>query len=172
MSESSAPWVTWLLIVAGWLVVNDQSNRRETRKELRSALDDLAEAIDAAQTAAAAYWTATVDAADASRALALTNALEEVERRVNRFVRRTALDLPVYAKRRRHLVDVSNSKVFIAYDDWASSATGGAFESASRVALLADDTTLRRMILGARHLLDQLELTYDAFCGLKARQSN
>src|SRR5689334_20212946 len=33
--------ITWLLIIAGWLIVNWQSNLRETRKEIRERLDCL-----------------------------------------------------------------------------------------------------------------------------------
>lgn len=135
-------------------------------------MDDLSEAIDGAHAAVGTYWRAVVDADDPARALDVKNAIEEVERRVNRFVRRTELDLPFYAKRRRDLVCASNSKVFVAFDAWASSATGGEFESTQRTALNANDTELSWMLLGGRKLLDQLELTYDAFCGLKARPSD
>lgn len=33
--------VTWLLVVAGWLIVNQQNNRREERKEIRSSLTEI-----------------------------------------------------------------------------------------------------------------------------------
>jgi hypothetical protein len=37
--------VTWLLVIVGWLVVNWQSNLRETRKEIRERIDCLRDDI-------------------------------------------------------------------------------------------------------------------------------
>ncbi len=40
-----SPVVTWSLVVLGWLIINRQHNTRETRKELRSQLDQVCKEI-------------------------------------------------------------------------------------------------------------------------------
>jgi len=33
--------ITWLIVITGWFIINHQQNIRETRKELRSNLDEI-----------------------------------------------------------------------------------------------------------------------------------
>lgn len=40
-----SPVVAWSLVVLGWLIINRQHNRRETRKELRAQLDQVCKEI-------------------------------------------------------------------------------------------------------------------------------
>jgi hypothetical protein len=37
--------VSWLIVITGWIVINHQNNQRETRKELRAAIDSVAKQI-------------------------------------------------------------------------------------------------------------------------------
>lgn len=49
--------VTWALVIIGWLIVNWQNNRREERKEIRTALTKIFEDIKSLQDEAIAYHT-------------------------------------------------------------------------------------------------------------------
>lgn len=42
-SADPSDTVTWTMVLMGWLVINAQHNRRETRKEIRKSLDTLFE---------------------------------------------------------------------------------------------------------------------------------
>lgn len=59
--------VTWVLIVAGWWLVNYQNNARETRKEVRASLVDLYKHLDAIEDAAFSYHTGTGALVEARR---------------------------------------------------------------------------------------------------------
>ena len=47
--------VTWILVVVGWLIVNWQNNRREERKEIRTALSQIYIDIESLQKKAIKY---------------------------------------------------------------------------------------------------------------------
>ena len=49
--------VTWLLIIAGWLLVNHQNNIREKRKEIRTILDKIQSFLDEIEIQAIQYHT-------------------------------------------------------------------------------------------------------------------
>ncbi|WP_146151436.1 hypothetical protein [Pseudomonas sp. R9.37] len=49
--------VTWALVIIGWLIVNWQNNRREERKEIRTALSKIFEDVAALQNEAITYHT-------------------------------------------------------------------------------------------------------------------
>jgi len=55
--------ITWVLICLGWMVVNIQHNRRETRKEVRAALLELYKHLDGIEEAAFTYHTEDGDVA-------------------------------------------------------------------------------------------------------------
>lgn len=50
-------FVTWILVIAGWVVVNGQHNQRETRKELRARLDELRSELCRLEQCAETYHT-------------------------------------------------------------------------------------------------------------------
>jgi len=50
--------VTWLLVIAGWLLVNHQNNIREKRKEIRTILDKIQSLLDEIEIQAVNYHTA------------------------------------------------------------------------------------------------------------------
>jgi len=52
-----------VLVVCGWLVINQQNNTRETRKEIRAALLDLYKLLDEIEDDAFTYHTGVGDAA-------------------------------------------------------------------------------------------------------------
>lgn len=53
--------VSWGLVVVGWLVINQQNNKRETRKEIRSALSALYELLHTIEDKALKYHTGNGD---------------------------------------------------------------------------------------------------------------
>ncbi len=56
--HSIAPIITWGMVIAGWLVVNNQNNFREKRKETRAILNQLRSDLDAIEKQAFSYHTA------------------------------------------------------------------------------------------------------------------
>lgn len=57
----SAP-ISWALVIVGWIVINAQHNKRETRKEVRAALNDLYDLLNEIEDEAFTYHTGTGDA--------------------------------------------------------------------------------------------------------------
>jgi len=60
MADGSSGWVQvvpWVVSALGWIVVNRQSNDRETRKELRGRADAVKKLIDELETQAIDYHT-------------------------------------------------------------------------------------------------------------------
>lgn len=49
--------LTWLLIIAGWVIVNHQNNIREKRKEIRVTLDKIQIFLDEIENQAIQYHT-------------------------------------------------------------------------------------------------------------------
>lgn len=60
-SEGWAQVVTWILVIAGWLIVNYQQNERETRKDIRAKLDSLCKKLEQIESNAYFYHTSTRD---------------------------------------------------------------------------------------------------------------
>src|SRR4051794_25377630 len=76
--------VTWLLVVIGWYFVNRTNNQRETRKELRSAIDEFQMFLDQIETNAVRYHTS--DTADVEVAMTLKRDLHRrLPARINRL---------------------------------------------------------------------------------------
>lgn len=53
--------VTWLIVIAGWLIVNSQHNKREDRREIYTRLNTLKEHIRSLEANAVAYHTDSGD---------------------------------------------------------------------------------------------------------------
>jgi hypothetical protein len=51
--------ITWLTVILGWVIVNWQNNRREERKEIRTALTQISSDIDALTNLAIEYHTSS-----------------------------------------------------------------------------------------------------------------
>jgi hypothetical protein len=49
--------VTWVLVFAGWWIINHQTNLREKRKEIRSIIDNLQTLLEQIETQAIEYHT-------------------------------------------------------------------------------------------------------------------
>jgi hypothetical protein len=61
MGSSWASVISWILVIAGWFIVNRQSNHRETRKEIRTDLIDFYRFLDGIEEAAFKYHTQGAD---------------------------------------------------------------------------------------------------------------
>jgi len=55
--EDFTKWLPSLLVVIGWIIVNHQNNKRETRKECRSLIDDAKAAVIDVAAKAVLYHT-------------------------------------------------------------------------------------------------------------------
>lgn len=53
--------VSWIIVLAGWAIVNRQHNNRETRKEIRSSFVDLYKLLDQIEDGAFQYHVSTGD---------------------------------------------------------------------------------------------------------------
>ena len=56
MTEWATP-VTWLIVIAGWYVVNNQNNARIKRNEIRRLVDDIQRLLDDIEINAIQYHT-------------------------------------------------------------------------------------------------------------------
>ena len=71
--------LSWILIIAGWVVVNDQNNKRETRKEVRASLLELYRILDEIEDAAYEYHTTD---GDAGKARKIVRAIHQIAPRI------------------------------------------------------------------------------------------
>jgi hypothetical protein len=72
-------WVSWVLIVAGWVVVNHQNNKRETRKEVRASLLEVYKLLDEIEDAAYEYHSTD---GDAGKARKIVRAIQQIAPRI------------------------------------------------------------------------------------------
>lgn len=54
-------FVTWLLVILGWVIVNSQHNHRENRKEYRAAIDKISTDLVDAEKKAIEFHTSDYD---------------------------------------------------------------------------------------------------------------
>src|SRR5687767_4253854 len=59
--------ISWVVVFIGWLVVNRQHNKRETRKEVRAGLNDLIKLLDNIEDLSLEYHTSESDLAKARK---------------------------------------------------------------------------------------------------------
>jgi len=71
--------VSWILIIVGWVIVDSQNNKRETRKEVRASLLDLYKHLDAIEDAAFLYHSTTGDASEARK---ITRDIQQIAPRI------------------------------------------------------------------------------------------
>ena len=80
---SGSDWgsaVSWLLVILGWIIINTQHNRRETRKEIRAALNNFYELLNEIEDDAITYHTSSGDPVLSRR---IKRRLSQLYRRVN-----------------------------------------------------------------------------------------
>ncbi|MEH3087689.1 MAG: hypothetical protein PGN26_14410 [Xylophilus ampelinus] len=125
-----------ILVVAGWIIVNWQNDKRELRKEARSNADAVKKTIIEVAEKGVMYWTNSKE----DESYKLTSTLDQIEVELQRF--------PIF-KQGGYL-----ASAFIAFGD---AITDGNFESASRTAVLIDDQRIRRIYLKRNELMRTIE---------------
>jgi len=91
--------VTWIIVVAGWFLVNRQNNVRETRKEVRACVMDLAGSLNKLEELSVKYHTARMQ--DQNAAIAVRKDIMRVASSIHRLpIEQVALDLGIIALRR------------------------------------------------------------------------
>jgi hypothetical protein len=131
--------VSWLIIFAGWIVVNRQNNSRETRKEVRASLLDLYEHLDQIEVDAFAYHTGTGDVLLAHK----------LKRDIDQVVPRIKLAL------RGPMTTCRYGKQLIAF---RQSITLQNFDSATFAPKKPSDTFFEVIVVSKRALIYCLEL--------------
>ena len=63
--------ISWVVVCIGWLVVNQQNNRREERKEIRASLGDIHKEVDDLVAMSIAYHKKNSHSPDDSKAIRL-----------------------------------------------------------------------------------------------------
>lgn len=134
-------WITWLLVIVGWWIVNHTSNKRETRKEARATIDAAKREVQIIAKAAVAYFTdlQNTQSDDIKSALDLFEV--ELER------------LDCYTR----------SVLSYRLADFHEACTGADFESAARVVHGPASEVVRNIALSRHRLVAQLELHYRVY---------
>lgn len=139
--ELFKPWLPVLVTLAGWTVVNHQNNQRETRKEVRAALD--------------AAKRALFDAADVARHYHLSagrdEAIEAAIKRQLDSAETELLRLPFYCS------PEEGAQLQTRFARFSSVVTGGHFESADKTALPADAALIQELHAASALLARALE---------------
>jgi hypothetical protein len=136
--QATLQGVTWVLIVLGWMVVNHQNNKRETRKEARS-MSDLAKIATKKISSLSEKYLTTVQE-DEQLSLEIKSELELLEVELERF--------PDFSK---------ESPLMTKFSAFADSITGGEFEAKNRRADAQDADSVRKVRRSRTDLLSEIE---------------
>lgn len=134
------PWAPPALTVLGWYLVNRQSNKREIRKEMRSACDRCKALVREAVVLGIQYWSGTNNV----QAWQVKAMLEELDIELCRFPDRHG---------RQDLLG--------KYADLLDAITGHDFESQSRKVRGPTDQVIREMTKARQRLLVEIESTFE-----------
>jgi hypothetical protein len=134
----------WLLIVAGWVVVNYQTNARERRKEVRGIVDATEKLILELEVSARKYYALAGTSIDA-----ITLALE-----IKAGMRTLSSRMKVL---RLLSPQFDGNDALIGY---RTAVTGGDFESSGRPACPADHRVFAEISAGAGALVNFLNERY------------
>ncbi len=95
-----AQFVTWALVVGGWIVINRQHNRREARKEIRAKLDKVCKDFTDLEKLAESYHMADTHSVVTARQIKLS--LQRVVYSVDHLglIKHQARDFKIIALRR------------------------------------------------------------------------
>lgn len=134
------PWAPPALTVLGWYLVNRQSNRREIRKEMRSACDRCKALVKEAVVLGVQYWSSTNDV----QAWQVKAVLEELDIELCRFPDKHG---------RQDLLG--------KHADLLDAITGADFESPSRKVRGTADPVIRQMAKARQRLLVEIESKFE-----------
>lgn len=137
--------ITWLLVIGGWIYVNSTNNSRESRKELRAAVDKLQRDVDVLIETAQAYYRCGVQDGKAIepqilvRFSRLGSALQHLG---DKHSEMKSGDL---TRKMSHLMD---------------QVTGDDFQSAARAELTEDSQKLVNIAAAAMDVQNELETLF------------
>lgn len=134
--------VTWLLVVGGWIYTNYTNNKRETRKELRGALDKLRSEMDSEVELCHEYYLSS-PVESTSKASTLLIGFTRISSAIQHMGDKDA-------KMKSPELD---RKMFLFMDQ----LTGGDFQSASRVPVKPDAPRLQAIAAAALDVQNELE---------------
>lgn len=133
--------VTWLTAILGWIVVNYQNNRREGRKEIRSAINEIVELIEKTENEAVNYHTSE----DSNPTLSI----------------KIKTSLTKIADRIRYL-ELHDSKTSRNLYDFRSAITIRNFDTASHSQQAMDSELIEELSAAAANLIDSLETSFSS----------
>ena len=137
----SLPYIPLILTVIGWYVANTASAKREIRKEKRSEVDACCKMLADILSTARSYYTKAADDSDAIKGgRELVFDLHRVLQRIERLEHAC----PKF--------DVSGT-----CGELHEAATGGEFESKSRLALPHDASKILEIEYWTHNVMDRLE---------------
>lgn len=144
-----APLLTPLLVIIGWFVVSRDNDRRETRKEIRAQLNELAQRLDALTNSAVTYYC---DTQNTDRNSAVT-----LEIQLKQGLERLAMNISSIGR-----IEPSFEEAHDVLDKLYTAITGHQkFESRTYGGTLArDDEAVLSIALRSAQLLNDLDEIY------------
>ena len=133
-------WAPPALTVLGWYLVNKQNNKREARKEMRSACDRCKVLAREVVQLGMQYWTGSGNVA-AWQVLVVFDELES--------------DLCRFPERKGRM------ELLVKYADLMDATTSNDFGSTSRTIRLLEDPVMRQMIKTRQRLLVEIEHQFE-----------
>lgn len=127
--------VTWLLVIAGWMIVNYFADKRETRKEARGAIDNAKKDVIKISALAVEYFTTQ-------------------KHELAQDVKWTLDVLGIELARLKKFLD---SSVVERFGEFHDECTGEDFESAQRRIHDHNSMVVRRIHVARNRLLAELE---------------
>ncbi|MED5493280.1 MAG: hypothetical protein VYD45_14330 [Pseudomonadota bacterium] len=129
--------VSWVLIIAGWIIINHQNNRREVRKEIRAAITEINTGIDELCKAARDYHFSTAHSDDAA---------QEIKLRIKKISQKI------------RLLSFESNEITLSIIDLRKSITFYNFDSGARFIKQGHDSIILEDIsLAEERLVDALE---------------
>lgn len=128
---------TWVLVVLGWIIVNRQNNKRESRKEVRGQLDQVSELLVELEEMAVEYHTAQQQNAKLARSI--KHAITRLTNVVHYIGLADARDFNRRIVRLRRTITLKN------------------FDSANHQPVVVDGDFLENISSAAQDLIDLLE---------------
>ncbi len=132
--------ITWLIVFAGWYIINEQNKRRETRKEVRQSIDTIAVDLDAITDLAYEYHSTRDHDSDVSQRIKYE--LLRLEKSLNRLKYPISVNVDAEVIGLRRAITFKN------------------FDTAEHVALSSNDELFNSISESVCELREKLESSY------------
>ncbi|WP_152554256.1 hypothetical protein [Burkholderia sp. A1] len=143
-----APSITPIIVVIGWIFVSRDNDRRETRKEVRSLLNDFSKRVDALEATAVEYFSKIDNSSSADEA-------SRAEIKIKREIERLDSSLQIINKIYK---DFGGQKEFVSLTDTITRHSK--FESKPGVIVSLNDQFYLRLALSCNQLTSVLEQSF------------